>query len=143
MIVFNMRCSAQHLFEGWFRSQEDYLSQRERELVACPACGSSSVERLLSAPRLNLAAAAPADAPPPAGAEVAAAERLRGLRALLARAEDVGENFAEEARRMHYEEIPARSIRGQASAREFVELVEEGITALPLPPGVPGEGELN
>lgn len=141
MIVYNLRCAAAHLFEGWFGSPDDYIEQREREFVACPMCGSTSVERQLSAPRLNLSAGSPAAEPPPA--KDPAQEGMRRLRALLARSEDVGERFPEEARRIHYDEAPARPIRGQASGREFVELVEEGIVVLPLPKAVVPEGELN
>lgn len=141
MIVFNLRCAAEHVFEGWFRSQEDYLSQRERNLVACPACGDTCVERLLSAPRLNLSAASDAAATPQI--EASAGDKLRQLRAWMMRAENVGDRFAEEARRIHYEETPARSIRGQASGREFAELLDEGITVLPLPKALVPEGELN
>ena len=63
---------------------------------------------------------------------------LRALRQVLAHTEDVGERFADEARRMHYGEAEARSIRGQTSAREVVELLEEGIEVMPLllPPGI-------
>ncbi len=147
MIVFNLHCHALHRFEGWFRSPEDYLEQREREVVACPVCASTRIERLPSAPRLNLASAAePTDnksLPAGPGGQSELAAGLRQMRALLARAENVGERFAEEARRIHYEEAPARPIRGQATRGEYLELVDEGIGALPLPPGWPPEGELN
>ncbi len=141
MIVYNLRCAAAHLFEGWFGSPDDYLEQREREFLACPMCGSTSVERQLSAPRLNLSAGPAAADPPPA--KNPAEERMRRLRALLTQSEDVGESFPEEARRIHYDEAPARPIRGQASGREFVELVEEGIAVLPLPGAVVPDSELN
>lgn len=58
---------------------------------------------------------------------------LNALRHVVAHTEDVGQRFADEARRMHYGEVEGRSIRGQASARETVELLEEGIEVLPLP----------
>ncbi|CAG0997077.1 hypothetical protein BURK2_02746 [Burkholderiales bacterium] len=141
MIVYNLRCAGAHLFEGWFGSPDDYLEQREREFIACPMCGSTSVERQLSAPRLNLSSGPTAAAPPPA--KTSAQEGMRRLRALLARSEDVGERFPEEARRIHYDEAPARPIRGQASGREFAELVEEGIAVLPLPEAVTPDSELN
>lgn len=142
MIVFNLRCNAQHLFEGWFRSPEDYHRQRERELVSCPICASTSVERLLSAPRLNLSAASEA---PTAAAPLPPipAEHLRRLRRWLGQAENVGEKFVEEARRIHYQEAPSRTIRGQASRDDYSELLDEGILVLPVPDGVVPDGELN
>ena len=147
MIVFNLHCAGEHRFEGWFRSQEDYLAQRERELVACPVCGNTRIERLPTAPRLNLSkpsepVAADQSAPQPNDAADLAAG-LRQIRRLLGRAEDVGERFAQEARRIHYDEAPARSIRGKATRSEFSELVEEGISALPLPADWLPDGGLN
>lgn len=65
--------------------------------------------------------------------QVAQANFLNALRHVVAHTEDVGQRFADEARRMHYGEVEGRSIRGQASARETVELLEEGIEVLPLP----------
>ncbi|GBU15662.1 hypothetical protein AwPolaro_10400 [Polaromonas sp.] len=58
---------------------------------------------------------------------------LKAVRHVIAHTEDVGAGFAEEVRRMHYGEVEARSIRGQASARETVALLEEGIEVMPLP----------
>ncbi|TMH00761.1 MAG: DUF1178 family protein, partial [Betaproteobacteria bacterium] len=57
MKVLNLRCAHDHRFEGWFASDDDYQSQRERGLVECPLCGDAAVERLPSAPRLNLSGA--------------------------------------------------------------------------------------
>lgn len=145
MKVLNLGCSNSHLFEGWFGSESDYRSQLERGLLECPVCGDKAVGKLPSAPRLNLRAqeAAPAamsDAPGVASAQPAVpdpvqlqAAMLRALRELGARSEDVGERFADEARRIHHGDAEPRSIRGRASAVEAVELLEEGIGVLPLP----------
>lgn len=144
MIVFDLRCGAGHRFEGWFASAADFSSQRERGLLGCPSCGSEQVERVPSASRLNMGAPAP-EAPPaekPAPTEgrdpMALAQILysRMLDELLAKSEDVGSAFPAEARRIHYEEAPRRSIRGLASAAEHEALVEEGIPVarLPIPP---------
>ena len=54
MKVLNLQCQHQHLFEGWFASEDDYQSQRSRDLVECPVCGDNSILKMLSAPRLNL-----------------------------------------------------------------------------------------
>jgi hypothetical protein len=132
MKVFNLACEHDHPFEGWFASAEDYDDQLGRGLLECPVCASRQVRKMLSAPRLNLSSAdsAPAVAPTP---EAAQAMMLRLARHLIKNTEDVGERFAEEARRIHYKEAPERGIRGQASAEEARELAQEGIDVLALP----------
>jgi hypothetical protein len=145
MKVLNLQCSAQqHRFEGWFGSEADYSSQRERGLLQCPVCGCDTVERLPSAPRLNLSGAtAPVASAPSAGTAPVPepVQRLQAawkaaVREVIERTEDVGERFPEEARRIHYGESAQRGIRGQASAEERQALREEGIEtfALPVPP---------
>lgn len=154
MKVLNLRCvHQQHSFEGWFASDDDFERQVERGLLECPLCGAREVQKLPSAPRLNLAAsrsqdakaagAAPsASAGAPSPDMVAAADPalqaslLRALRKLVATTEDVGERFAEEARRIHYGDAGQRNIRGRASARDALALLEEGIEVMPLPAAV-------
>jgi hypothetical protein len=144
MKVLSLRCSNGHGFEGWFASEDDYQSQNGRGLVECPLCADKVVSRLPSAPRLNLsgakapeaAAPAPAAAAGSAPAEVTLqAAWMHAVRHVLANTEDVGERFAEEARRIHYGEAEARGIRGQATPEDAESLREEGIevAVLPLP----------
>lgn len=153
MKVFDLSCKNDHRFEGWFGSAEDYADQQERGLIECPMCACRTVRKMPSAARLNLSGASgkpevaqqPRSPVPQAPAEAAreGSPDPRALQALLmqmARAiarntEDVGERFAEEARRIHYREAPERGIRGVASAQQAQELVEEGIEvyALPMP----------
>lgn len=151
MIVFDLQCRAGHRFEGWFSSAEDFGVQREGGLVGCPRCGSASVERVPSATRINTGATEPARLPD--GGSVPGESQLAGkdpfaiaqilysrlVDEILAKTEDVGSAFPAEARRIHYEEAPARSIRGQASREEHDALLDEGIPVarLPLPPGRP------
>ncbi|HWA38313.1 MAG TPA: DUF1178 family protein [Burkholderiales bacterium] len=150
MIVFDLLCGEGHRFEGWFSSADDFASQRKRRLVECPSCGSAAVKRVPSAARINLGAVAPkADARPAKTADMegkdpfAIAQMLysRMLDDLLTKSEDVGEKFPQEARRIFYDEAPARAIRGVASVEEHDALVEEGIPVARLP--VPPKGELN
>ncbi len=142
MKVLDLRCANDHRFEGWFGSDADLQSQQERGLLTCPVCGHSEVERLPSAPRLNLSSSR-ADAASKGnaakandsegGAPVALQQLyLKAVRHILANTEDVGERFAEEARRMHYNEAPERGIRGTTSREEAQELAEEGIDVMPL-----------
>jgi hypothetical protein len=153
MKVLNLRCSQQHSFEGWFASEEDFQGQLTRGLVSCPLCADPTIRKMPSAPRLNLGvavqegaqsegelpapAAAPASGPAhqvmaPASSPAAQAGFLKALRHVMANTEDVGARFADEARAMHYGDAEQRNIRGQASTREAVELLEEGIAVMPL-----------
>ncbi len=147
MKVLDLQCGHQHTFEGWFGSEEDFQSQLARSLVECPVCGDTGILKRLSAPRLNFGAVQPVKETPssPAvatgasphspnpGPDVAQqAAFLRAVRHVLANTEDVGTQFAEEARKIHYGETRERHIRGQASAEETAELLEEGIAVMPL-----------
>jgi hypothetical protein len=152
MIVFDLLCGEGHRFEGWFGSAEDFTSQRERKLLSCPSCGSAQVKRVPSATRANLGAAEPKSQPVPAKAvsgpvktpdmegkdPFAVAQMLysRMLDDLLTKSEDVGKEFPSEARKIFYNESPARAIRGQATNEQHEELLEEGIPVarLPVPP---------
>lgn len=144
MKVLDLQCATGHVFEGWFASEDDFQGQLQRGLVECPVCGDTQVAKKLSAPRLNLGAqAAPAAVPAPAAAREAAlpapqqaalqAAWMKAVRHVMANTEDVGERFAEEARRIHYGETEERGIRGQASREETQALLEEGIGVVPLP----------
>ena len=140
MKVLDLKSAQQHVFEGWFASEDDFQGQQARGLVTCPVCGEAEVHKQLSAPRLNLGAepaAAARPQPAPAGTALADPQRqaawLRMMREAVAKTEDVGERFAEVARQMHHGEVAERGIRGRTSAKEAVALLEEGIGVLPLP----------
>src|SRR5258707_3048788 len=153
MIVFDLLCAAGHPFEGWFASADDFASQKARSLLQCPTCGSAKVQRVPSASRFNLGAAEPKSAqaakPAPGAPDrtpdmegkdpFAIAQMLysRMLDELLTKTEDVGKDFPAEARRIYYQEIPARAIRGQATQQEHDDLIDEGVPVarLPLRPG--------
>jgi len=135
MKVLNLQCSHSHSFEGWFSSEADFQDQLAAGLVECPMCGDSTVSKMLSAPRLNLGAPEPQarqDLVSMPDASLQAAW-LKMVRHVMANTDDVGERFAEEARRIHYGETEERGIRGQASPEETEALIEEGIGVLPLP----------
>ena len=152
MKVLNLQCQHLHLFEGWFASEVDYQSQRSSDLVQCPVCGDSNIQKLLSAPRLNLLTSrldplshqepSSLNEPVPTSTSQAVAEPdtaqaqaawLQMVQHVIANTEDVGEGFAEEARKMHYGETEERNIRGQVSAEETRSLLDEGIKVMPLP----------
>jgi hypothetical protein len=144
MKVLDLRCANGHGFEGWFGSEDDFLDQNGRGLVECPLCADHVITRLPSAPRLNLSGAREPAQPVPAKAEPAAADLqamwMQAVRHAIENTDDVGERFAEEARRIHYGETDARGIRGVASPQERQALHEEGIEvlSLPIPAGLKG-----
>ena len=140
MKVLDLRCAHGHGFEGWFASNEAFDSQLASGLVECPVCGDTAIVKLLSAPRLNLGnvkapeAAAPAAVAPNAPADLSPEARwMRAVREVLAKTEDVGERFADEARKMHYGETRERGIRGQATPEQTEALLDEGIPVMALP----------
>src|SRR5215469_2435387 len=137
MKVLDLQCPHGHRFEGWFASADDFESQQSRKLVECPICGATEVSRLPSAPRLNLSGAGAATAQPASPHHASQAELqarvMHALREVLDKTENVGDRFAEEARRIHYQEAPARNIRGVTTPEDAKALVEEGIDVMPLP----------
>ena len=136
MKVLNLRCSGDHRFEGWFSSDDDFVTQGERGLLACPVCNDNAVTRLPSAPRLNVSRPKPQGLSEEADASralsAAQARWLRAARELMNKTEDVGDRFPEEARRIHYGESRERGIRGRASPEEATALREEGIEVMAL-----------
>jgi hypothetical protein len=152
MIRYSLRCERSHEFESWFQSSSAYDSQIKRKLVTCPACGSAKVDKAIMAPQImsrkGRDSAPPAPSPAPASAEVTAPgstplmmAQERELRAklkelrdhIVKNADNVGERFPTEARKMHYGDIEHRPIYGEASPDEARSLIEEGVEVSPLP----------
>ncbi len=130
MKVFDLACELDHRFEGWFGSSEEFDQQLSSNMLTCPVCGSQHVEKKLSAPRLNLGAQEQTSSKMLTAKPTA--QQMQSLwlemaRTIAANTEDVGERFAEEARKMHYQEAPERGIRGLATKDEAAELADEGI----------------
>lgn len=155
MIRYSLTCPKAHEFEGWFASGDAFDKQVERKLITCPTCGSVEVEKALMAPNVvtsrkkSARAAVPESESPdlraPAPAEptrhlVASPEqreliqRMRRMREeILAKSDYVGPRFADEARRIHNSETPARGIHGEASLEDVKALAEDGIDVFPVP----------
>lgn len=143
MIRYNLRCDQAHSFESWFQDSAAYDKQAKRGLVTCPACGSTAVEKTIMAPNVPAKTRkGKSEAEATKGDQVAlmsAEEReLRSkIKALhdeiASKADNVGEKFPDEARKMHYGEIDHRPIYGQAKPEEAKELIDEGVEILPLP----------
>jgi hypothetical protein len=138
MKVLSLRCANGHGFEGWFASEDDFLGQNGGGLIECPLCADRVISRLPSAPRLNLSgardpeAASRATPAAPAAADLQALW-LQAVRHAIENTDDVGERFAEEARRIHYGETETRGIRGQTTREEREALRDEGIEVMSLP----------
>ena len=149
MIHYNLRCERGHAFESWFQSSAAYESQEKRKLVNCPSCGSAKVERAIMAPQIvskkgrDSAAtvpASPVDVTTPSSTPLMMAQerelraKLKELRDhIVKNADNVGERFPNEARKMHYGDIEHRPIYGEASPDEARSLIEEGVEVSPLP----------
>jgi len=154
MIVFDLKCEQNHQFESWFRSSEAYSEQLAAGLVECPYCGSLDVGKAVMAPNVGVKgnqnvqekiAHAGSPEEPVASAAMAASSETRELAKKATEAiakfqahvekscENVGENFAEEARKIHYGESEERGIYGETSIEEAQELLEEGVDVMPLP----------
>ena len=156
MIRYTLRCECEHAFESWFQSSSAYDSQVKRKLVTCPACGSAKVEKAIMAPRIvggkrreraieapaatsdvaapAAAAAAPVSTPLMMAQERELRAKLKELRDhIVKNADNVGERFPNEARKMHYGDIEHRPIYGEASPDEARALIDEGVEVSPLP----------
>jgi hypothetical protein len=151
MIRYNLRCAKGHTFESWFQSSAAYESQEKRKLVSCPSCGSVKVERAIMAPQIvskkgrevavpahaaapTEAAAAPESTPLLMAQERELRTKIKELRDhIVKNADNVGERFPNEARKMHYGDIEHRPIYGEASPDEARALIDEGVEVSPLP----------
>ena len=152
MIHYQVRCSQAHEFDGWFKDSAGFERQAARGLISCPVCGDTKIARALMAPALGRKGAAPAEAPeatpatpatplpaPPAapssGPTAVAGQMPDHVRAMLQRlrgevernCDYVGPSFAEEARRFHNGEAPARGIYGETTPEQAEGLAEDGI----------------
>lgn len=138
MIVFDLGCSNQHRFEGWFASNADFEHQLRHKLISCPLCGNAKVSRLPSASHVRTGTTERA----PRAAEASVQQHYanignevltRLVEHIVENTEDVGPAFPEEARKIYYREVPERKIRGTASREEVEALKEEGIEVVALP----------
>lgn len=147
MIRYDLVCSAGHEFDSWFRDAGAFDKAAGAKALACPVCGDTSITKALMAPAVSTARKREARAEVPAIPVAAPDPRQLALREMLkkvrehveANADYVGDRFAEEARKIHYEEVEPRGIYGEASPDEARALVEEGIEFHALP-SLPEEG---
>ncbi len=140
MIKYSLICKQQHAFEGWFSNSADFDKQKKRGLVTCPFCDTPSIEKSLMAPAVSTQKSmVPNETEAVTNAPVTkeysdAINKIREIRdQVQANSENVGNNFPEEARKIHYGEAEKRGIYGEASPDDVKELVEEGVEIVPLP----------
>jgi hypothetical protein len=143
VIVFDLSCDIEHRFEGWFRNSDEYHQQLESGLLTCPVCGSDQIVKIPSPSRVNL------------GKAKETMRELANIQNDVQRLtqklqnfvkqnfEDVGSEFAEEAKKIHYGEAEERNIHGIATSEEITELYEEGVDAIPLFDTKPDKDKLN
>lgn len=143
MIKYSLVCANEHTFEGWFSNSSDYDSQCKNGLLSCPICDSESIQKNLMAPSVStnsrksnestgdISLSSNANIPEKYAQVMSQMRELRSQ--VMANADDVGKNFPEEARKIHYGEAEKRGIYGQASSRDVEGLVDEGIEIMPLP----------
>ncbi len=148
MIHYDLRCSADHAFDGWFKDSAAFDRLAKRGLVECPHCGDVKVERALMRPAVpkkgNAVVPVPTPEPkpePPSPAAVAGGPMPAQMRAMLQRmraeveknCDYVGPQFAEEARKIHRGEGDRRGIYGETSPEQAEALAEEGIEVARIP----------
>ncbi len=159
MIVFDLICKAGgHRFEGWFSSSADFEQQKANGLLVCPVCGDSAIEKAVMSPNVGRKASqAVVPQPQRDGGEAVAvanmpqmpAEMREAIRKIaqmqakiLEKSDWVGDRFADEARAIHYGDVPDRMIHGNATLEDARDLHEEGIAVAPLPfPYIPPEAK--
>lgn len=134
MIQYSLVCDREHKFDAWFRNAEAYDTQKQKGIVSCPICGTTTVSKALMAPAVQRKSAEKfaVSTGHPQQAQLRAA--LKALRdKVVSEADYVGERFAEEARKIHDHESPARGIYGEATREEVAGLAADGVDFMPLP----------
>jgi hypothetical protein len=134
VITYALICGNEHKFDAWFRNAQAYEDQHARGIVTCPICASSAVEKAMMAPavsRTNSDKVALSSGHPEHAQLI---ETMRALRTkMISEADNVGDKFAEEARKIHFKEVEARGIYGEATREEVSSLLEDGVDFMPLP----------
>jgi hypothetical protein len=134
VIHYSLICENEHKFDGWFRNAEAYERQHESGIVTCPVCTSNKVDKALMAPSVSRASSEKVSLSighPEQQQLRAAMQALRDK--VVSEADYVGDKFAEEARKIHFKEVDARGIYGEATREEVTGLIEEGVDFMPLP----------
>jgi len=159
VVIYDLVCDADHIFEGWFKNAQDFEEQQSKGWLSCPFCESTSVVKKVAAPKLNRKSnSLPVKSESPtvdgSGKHVVSqqnSESYAKLQAMLGQVhdfvdnnfDDVGNRFASQALDIHHGNREQRNIRGTASAQQLKELADEGVKAIPLPPRPIDKKKLN
>ena len=136
MILFDLKCDKAHEFECWFASSADYQEQLKKKMIVCPYCNSTNIKKSLMAPNINTKSGSKNNAKDINAIEVKKSleNKIKKFKKYIEKNTDnVGKNFAEEARKIYYGETKSRPIRGESTEKETKELVAEGIPLSILP----------
>ncbi len=134
MISFNLICTDDHEFEGWFRNSADFDKQAKKKLIECPVCGDTGIEKSLMAPAVGAKSEVQATRIEKAGQAKKLRKMLGEVRDYVeTNFDDVGDEFPDEARKIYYGESEERPIYGNASEDEAQDLAEEGVPVGRLP----------
>jgi len=134
VIHYALVCENEHKFEAWFRNAEAYDEQHKRGIVSCPVCMSGVVEKALMAPAVSRANSEKVSLSIGHPQHAQLRDALKALRnKVTSEADYVGDKFAEEARKIHFKDVEARGIYGEATQDEVAALVEDGVDFMPLP----------
>ncbi len=145
MIIYDLECGNQHRFEGWFKNANEFTEQQQTGMLICPICGSEEIRKIPSAS--HIAKGHSETAVPKQNVVKANKQAHQALQMvhdfINKNFDDVGNNFASEAKKIHNGEVSERNIRGTATANEVKELKEEGILTVKLPPAPYDKDKLN
>jgi len=134
LIRFSLICDSEHEFEAWFRSSDDFETQKKRGFVDCPSCGSRKVEKALMAPAVSTARKQEKVALAMGEEQRRMMTQMKAIaEKIRSNADYVGDKFAEEARKIHFGEADQRGIYGEATLEEAKSLAEDGVDFMPVP----------
>jgi hypothetical protein len=134
LIRFSLICDSEHEFEAWFRSSDDFETQKKRGFVDCPSCGSHKVEKALMAPAVSTARKQEKVALAMGEEQRRMMTQMKAIaEKIRSNADYVGDKFAEEARKIHFGEADQRGIYGEATLEEAKSLAEDGVDFMPVP----------
>ncbi|OHD65108.1 MAG: hypothetical protein A2176_02520 [Spirochaetes bacterium RBG_13_51_14] len=130
MISIDFECSNEHRFEGCFNDYDAYKDQLGRGLIACPLCNSRDVRRLYTGCSIQ---AKSSDTSRMDKKYPTMFDFIRSFNQFVREHfENVGGDFVNAARAIHYGLEEERCIYGESSPDEIQELHEEGIDIIPL-----------
>lgn len=134
MIQYSLVCENTHKFDAWFRNAEAYDEQHRRGIVTCPICMSGVVDKALMTPSVSRAGSGKVSLSIGHPQHTQLHEAMQALRnKVTSEADYVGDKFAEEARKIHFKEVDARGIYGEATREEVAALLDDGVDFMPLP----------